>query len=130
MVEVIFGVRKDQFQAYPSIPTGLDLVYEKDEYTHMITLDDHRKKEPMLGMGRFSINLIDVYPFLDVFQFDEQYEKNERKYKQIRKIILDETSDDEYESSENSSSSNAEDDQENNVVNEEKEQTFDDEESK
>ncbi|CAF3844871.1 unnamed protein product [Rotaria sp. Silwood1] len=68
----------------------------------------------------------EVEPMLDVFTFDEHYEKNERKYKQIRKTILNETSDDKYESSENSSSSDNEDDQKKNDVNEE--QTFDDEE--
>ncbi len=40
-------------------------------------------------------------PFLDVFNFDEEYDENERKYEQIRKIILDKTGDDEYESNSN-----------------------------
>ncbi len=74
--------------------------------------------------------MIDIYLCLDVFQYDEQYEKNERKYKQICKRILDKTSDDEYESSENCSSNDDEDDQKKNDVNNEKEQTFYDEESK
>jgi hypothetical protein len=36
-----------------------------------------------------------------VFNFDEEYDENERKYEQIRKIILDKTGDDEYESNSN-----------------------------
>ncbi len=41
-------------------------------------------------------------PFFHVFNFDEEYDENERKYEQIRKIILDKTGDDEYESNSNS----------------------------
>ncbi|CAF5102235.1 unnamed protein product, partial [Rotaria sp. Silwood1] len=33
MIEVLFTVQQDQFKAYPSIPTGLDLVNENDQYT-------------------------------------------------------------------------------------------------
>ncbi|CAF4282780.1 unnamed protein product, partial [Rotaria sordida] len=65
MIEVLFAVRKDQFKANPS---GLDLVNENDQYTHMFALDDPCKFEPM--------------------------HESEAKYKEIRKIILDENSDD------------------------------------
>ena len=50
MIEVLFAVRKDQFKAHPAVPTGLDLVEENDQYTHMLTLDDPCEPEPMLGM--------------------------------------------------------------------------------
>ncbi len=53
MIEVLFAVRKDQFKAHPAIPTGLDLVDENDQYTHMLTLDDACEPEPMLGMSHF-----------------------------------------------------------------------------
>ena len=49
MIEVLFAVRKDQFKANPAIQTGLDLVDENDQYTHMLTLDDPCEPEPMLG---------------------------------------------------------------------------------
>ncbi|CAF3421917.1 unnamed protein product, partial [Rotaria sp. Silwood2] len=39
----------------------------------------------------------------EVFKYDEEYEVNENKYKQIRKTILNENSDDEDESSSNTS---------------------------
>ena len=45
---------------------------------------------------------------LDVFKYDEQYEENEAKYKEIRKTILDESSDDEDASSSGSSDSDEE----------------------
>jgi hypothetical protein len=53
MIESIFATRKDQFKAYAFIPIGLDLVYEKDQYTHMVTLDDQWEPEPMFGMSPF-----------------------------------------------------------------------------
>ncbi|CAF4006564.1 unnamed protein product [Rotaria sp. Silwood1] len=94
MIEVLFAVRKDQFKTNPTIQSGLDLINENDQYTHMLTLDDPCESEPML----------------DVFKYDEQYEENEAKYKEIRKIILNETSDDENESSSYSSDSDEVDD--------------------
>ncbi|CAF4488280.1 unnamed protein product, partial [Rotaria sp. Silwood2] len=76
MIEVLFAVRKDQFKTNPTIQSGLYLINENNQYIHILTLDD---------------------PY--VFKYDEQYEENEAKYKEIRKIILDEISDDENESS-------------------------------
>jgi pre-mRNA-splicing factor CWC22 len=83
MIEVLFAVRKDQFKAHLAVQSGLDLVDENDQYTHMLTLDDPCEPEPML----------------DVFKYDEQYEENEEKYKEIRRTILDESSGDDDESS-------------------------------
>ncbi|CAF2111461.1 unnamed protein product [Rotaria magnacalcarata] len=93
MIEVLFAVRKDQFKANPAVPIGLDLVEESDQYTHMLTLDDPCEPEPML----------------DVFKYDDEYEENERKYKEIRKTILDESSADEDGSSDSSDSDDDDD---------------------
>ncbi|CAF1104907.1 unnamed protein product [Rotaria sordida] len=106
MIEVLFAVRKDQFKANPSIPSGLDLVDENDQYTHMITLDDECQPEPML----------------DVFKYDEAYEENERKYKEIRKTILDESSDDEDESSSDLSDGDEDNDKKKDDVDEEEQE--------
>ena len=95
MIEVLFAVRKDQFKANPAIPTGLDLVDENDQYTHMLTLDDTCDPEPML----------------DVFKYDDQYEENENKYKEIRRAILDESSDEEGDDDGSSSSGSSDDDE-------------------
>jgi pre-mRNA-splicing factor CWC22 len=111
MIEVLFAVRKDQFKANPAIQSGLDLVDENDQYTHMLTLDDPCEPEPMLGkfyIGIKSFKKIFFLLVLDVFKYDEQYEENEEKYKEIRKTILDESSDDEDESSSDSSDSDEE----------------------
>ncbi|VDK81947.1 unnamed protein product [Anisakis simplex] len=40
MIEVIFHIRKDKFQAYPSVTEELDLIDEEDQITHTITLED------------------------------------------------------------------------------------------
>jgi pre-mRNA-splicing factor CWC22 len=48
--------------------TGLDLVEESDQNTHMIALDD----------------VIDAEKTLDVFNLDPDYIANEEKYKEIK----------------------------------------------
>ncbi|CAF2736740.1 unnamed protein product [Rotaria sp. Silwood2] len=106
MIEVLFAVRKDQFKANPAIPPGLDLVDENDQYTHMLTLEDPCEPEPML----------------DVFKHDPEYEENERKYKEIRKTILDESSDDDDASSSGSSDSDEENDGKKDDVDEEEQE--------
>ncbi|CAF4792338.1 unnamed protein product, partial [Rotaria sp. Silwood1] len=58
IIEVLFVLRKDKFKVHPSIPFGLDLIHENDQYTHMIKLD--ASCEPEIE--------------LDVFKYDEQYE--------------------------------------------------------
>jgi hypothetical protein len=50
MVNTLFALRRDQFKACPCIPTGLDLIYEKDHYAHIIALDDPCEPEEMLSM--------------------------------------------------------------------------------
>jgi pre-mRNA-splicing factor CWC22 len=100
MIEVLFAVRKDQFKAHPAVQSGLDLVDENDQYTHMLTLDDPCEPEPMLGKILLLIQSFIVYLFFaDVFKYDEQYEENEEKYKEIRRTILDESSGDDESSS-------------------------------
>jgi pre-mRNA-splicing factor CWC22 len=100
MIEVLFAVRKDQFKAHLAVQSGLDLVDENDQYTHMLTLDDPCEPEPMLGKILLLIQSFIVYLFFaDVFKYDEQYEENEEKYKEIRRTILDESSGDDESSS-------------------------------
>ncbi|CAF2739363.1 unnamed protein product [Rotaria sp. Silwood2] len=99
MIEVLFTIQIDQFKANPRIPFGLDLVDEDDQYKHVISLHDPCELDPML----------------DVFQYDEQYEENEEKYKQIRRTILSETNVNEDESSSSSSNSDEEEKQDDRV---------------
>ncbi|OLL22004.1 Pre-mRNA-splicing factor CWC22, partial [Neolecta irregularis DAH-3] len=76
MIEVLFQVRKDKYKDNLAIPSELDLVAEEDQITHMISLDD----------------TLDVQEGLGVFKFDEEWEKNEERYEQIRAEILGEGS--------------------------------------
>ena len=113
MIEVLFAVRKDQFKANPAIPADLDLVDENDQYTHMFGLDDPCEPEPMLGKHRSVSNSHRksmFFSFADVFKFDENFEENEEKYKEIRKTILGEDSDDDDESGSGSSDTDEEGD--------------------
>lgn len=79
MIEVLFQVRKDEFKDNEIIPTGLDLVEEEEQITHMIGLDDK----------------LDGQEGLRLFKFDENFEENEEKYAEMRREILGEDSDEE-----------------------------------
>ncbi|CAF0979512.1 unnamed protein product [Rotaria sp. Silwood1] len=95
MFEVLFAVRKDKFKTDPAIQLSLDLIDKNEQHTHMITLDDPCECATML----------------DVFQYDEQCEENEAKYKEIRKTSLHENSNNEDESSSASSNNDEEEQQ-------------------
>ncbi|VDM46559.1 unnamed protein product [Toxocara canis] len=74
MIEVIFHVRKDKFQAFPAVVEELDLIDEDDQVTHTITLED----------------AVDPENELNVFKYDEDFEKNEAMYDEIRREIIGE----------------------------------------
>ncbi|KAF6205736.1 hypothetical protein GE061_019909 [Apolygus lucorum] len=73
MIEVMFQVRKDGFQSFPSVTEELDLVDEEDQFTHLVTFDDAE----------------DPQDILNVFKMDTDYITNEDKYKALRSEILD-----------------------------------------
>ncbi|VDK70114.1 unnamed protein product, partial [Onchocerca ochengi] len=86
MIEVIFHIRKDKFQAYPALIDDLDLIEEDDQITHTITLEDLLLPENELN----------------VFKYDPEFEKHEKEYEEIRRdaIGLAEESSDEEEGEE------------------------------
>ncbi|CAF4989034.1 unnamed protein product [Rotaria sp. Silwood1] len=96
MIEALFAIRMNQFKADRLIPSDLDLV------------DEQRSQR--IGL----IDPCDPESMLDIFQYDEQYDENENKYKQIRKTILGESTGDEDESS--SSSSNSDDENQQSII--------------
>lgn len=77
MIEVMFAVRKDGFKDFPSIVKDLDLMDEKEQFTHLLSLDE----------------AVDPEDMLNVFKLDPDYEENEERYKSIKKEILSEGSD-------------------------------------
>ncbi|KAK6454587.1 cell cycle control protein [Scheffersomyces xylosifermentans] len=74
IIQELTKIRKSGFRYYPTIEKSLDLVDEEDKETHVIELGGQ----------------IESQEELNVFQFDEDYESNEKEYDQIRKEILDE----------------------------------------
>eukprot|EP00730_Choanoeca_flexa_P019206 TRINITY_DN9375_c0_g1_i1.p1 TRINITY_DN9375_c0_g1~~TRINITY_DN9375_c0_g1_i1.p1 ORF type:complete len:883 (+),score=172.91 TRINITY_DN9375_c0_g1_i1:61-2709(+) len=87
MIEVMFAIRKDGFRDHPAILEGLDLIEESDQITHLIALDEDINPETGL----------------DVFKFDDDYEGNEERYKEIKAEILGDDSSDEDGDDEDSS---------------------------
>ena len=111
MIEDLFTIPMDQFQANPGIPSGLDLVDEDDQHTHPILLNDPCDPEAMLGIRSIKLNILFYFSLLslDVFQYDPLYEENEEKYNLIRRRIFDETN--VNEDKVNSSSSDTDEDE-------------------
>ncbi|KAJ8906825.1 hypothetical protein NDN08_003311 [Rhodosorus marinus] len=89
MIEALFSVRRSGFSEYPIVLEDLDVVEDEDKITHELSLDDE----------------LDLATGFDVFQYDADYEENEKKYAEIRKEILgddENASGDEDEDSEES----------------------------
>lgn len=95
MIEGLFAVRRKDFADYPAVPESLDIVYEEDQITHeQVTLDDEEDEN-----GKQIA--IDVEDRLDIFRFDEQYEKHEKEYEHILDEMLGDGDDSGDDSSEN-----------------------------
>ena len=99
MIEGLFAFRKGGFEGKKGVPPELDLVDEDDQIVHEIGLDDEMQAQPGL----------------DVFKEDPEFEENERRYADIRKEILGESSssssdsDSDSDSGSSSSSSSSDD---------------------
>lgn len=77
LLEKLFAVRKGKYKDHPGVPPELDLVEESDKITHEISLDDDdldSKEAQCLA--------------LDFFTFDDDYERNEEEWDEIRQEIL------------------------------------------
>jgi len=75
IIESLFTARRHKFKDHPSVTEELDLVEEEDKITHQIELTSD------------SMNLAEEANY---FKFDENYEKNEDEWAEIRKEILGE----------------------------------------
>lgn len=54
MIEVMFAIRKDGFKDHPTVPEGLDLVEEEDQFTHMLPLEDEYNLEDVLSKNAYT----------------------------------------------------------------------------
>ncbi|KAL9418103.1 hypothetical protein AB3S75_041006 [Citrus x aurantiifolia] len=79
LIEGLFAIRKAKFQGYPAVRPELDLVDIEDQLTHEISLQDE----------------IDPEITLDIFKPDPNFLDNEKRYEDMKKDLLGETSDDE-----------------------------------
>lgn len=79
LIEGLFAIRKAKFQGYPAVRPELDLVEIEDQLTHEISLQDE----------------IDPEITLDIFKPDPNFLDNEKRYEDMKKDLLGETSEDE-----------------------------------
>ncbi|CAI4232959.1 unnamed protein product [Auanema sp. JU1783] len=77
MIHAVMAIRKENFVAYPAVVDDLDLIDEKDQISHVKSIDDTMDAENMLN----------------VFKFDTDFEKNEADYDEIRKNIIGDAED-------------------------------------
>ncbi|CAF2650526.1 unnamed protein product [Rotaria sp. Silwood2] len=75
MIENLFAERRDQFKSHPIIQSGLKLVDENDQKTHILEY----------------IHLCEPERILDDFQYDPHYEANEETYIKLSKIKFNDT---------------------------------------
>ena len=57
MIEVIFQIRKDNFEAHEAVLSELDIVEEDDQITHVIGLDEKNDTEDILSMYFFLFSI-------------------------------------------------------------------------
>jgi pre-mRNA-splicing factor CWC22 len=50
MIEVLMQVRKDKYKDNPILPEELDLVMDKEQITHQVTLDEELQAQDSLSM--------------------------------------------------------------------------------
>ena len=92
MIENLFAIRKAGFEGKKGVPSELDLVEEEDQIVHEISMDDELQAEPTL----------------DIFKVDPEYEESERKYAEIKKEILGESSSEEEDDDDSDSEDESE----------------------
>jgi pre-mRNA-splicing factor CWC22 len=73
-IESLFATRKSKFASHPGVIPELDLVEEEDQITHQISLDDDI-------VGEENLN---------IFKFDQFFDKTELEWNEIKKEILGE----------------------------------------
>ena len=71
-IEKLFEMRKNNFNEYPSIIQELDLVADEDKVIHQFFIDDEINEQNNLNK----------------FQYDDNYEVNEKIWEEIKKGIL------------------------------------------
>ncbi|KAL6200926.1 hypothetical protein ACLB2K_024641 [Fragaria x ananassa] len=73
LIEGLLALRKAKFNGYPAVRPELDLVEQKYQFTHEVSLEDE----------------IDPEDSLNLFKLDPNFLENERRYEEVKKTILD-----------------------------------------
>ena len=73
-IENLFAIRKTNFKDHQGVIAELDLVPDEEKITHEVSLDDK----------------LEAHDTLDIFNFEENYEKNEEEWLEIKAEILGE----------------------------------------
>ncbi|MCO5599209.1 hypothetical protein L7F22_053309 [Adiantum nelumboides] len=95
MIEGLFAIRKSGFQGHPAVLPELDLVEQEEQITHEISLSED----------------LDAEMTLDIFKADPNFAENEKKYEDIKKDILGESSSDDDDDGDNGSGQSSDDDE-------------------
>jgi pre-mRNA-splicing factor CWC22 len=74
-IEKLFNVRKNNWTEYPGVIPELDMISEEDQIVHNFDLDN----EDITGSSE-----------LNIFKFDQEFDKNEAEWDEIKKEILGE----------------------------------------
>ncbi|ESW96500.1 hypothetical protein KL918_000454 [Ogataea parapolymorpha] len=94
LIQEAFKQRKNNYDGAPVIVEELDLVEDEDKVTHTLNLDDKLKAREILN----------------TFQFDQEYEKHEQAYDELRKQILGFEDDSSYDEGDEESEDDEADD--------------------
>ena len=73
-IEALFNTRKSRFKNHPGVIADLDLIEEEDRITHEVSLTDEFDSEDRVNF----------------FRFEEDFDENEKQWKEIQKEILGE----------------------------------------
>jgi hypothetical protein len=86
MIEHLSVIRTDHFCAYPAVEYGLHLVKD-DQRTFIFNIFSLCEPEHHLSKIDFQFNeMFDFFlVYLDEFKYDDEYEQNEERYKELRK---------------------------------------------
>ncbi|KAL9993744.1 putative MIF4G-like, type 3, initiation factor eIF-4 gamma, MA3, MIF4G-like domain superfamily [Helianthus debilis subsp. tardiflorus] len=96
LIEGLFALRRAKFQGHPAVRPELDLVELEDQVTHQASLLDEMNAEDDLV----------------VFKLDPDFLENEKRYEDLKKIILGDEADGGDEGSDDDESSQKEEEEE------------------
>lgn len=96
LIDLIHVIRKDNFRDFPPIKKELDLVDEKDKFTHTIELISPKKEDFQMQ--------------LNYFKMDPNWAENEAKYEEFKRSLFEDSDNSDDDSDDETSESDKDDD--------------------